>query len=43
MLIADLKLDHDLFASDWNYEQICAYQENQKFSSILNRIEKLTT
>jgi len=43
MLIAELKLEHDLLASNWNYIQIWAYKENTKFKSIINRIEKLTT
>jgi hypothetical protein len=43
MLTAELKLEHDLLASNWNYKEICVYQENEKFSYNLNRIEKLTT
>ena len=43
MSTAELKLEHDLLASNWNYEEICVYQENEKFSNIFNRIEKLTT
>lgn len=43
MLTAEFKLEHDLLASNWNYEQIYVFQQNAKFSSILNRIEKLTT
>jgi hypothetical protein len=43
MLTTELKLEHDLLASNWNYIQIWVYQENAKFSNILNRIEKLTT
>jgi len=43
MLTAEFKLEHDLLASNWNYKQIYVFQENAKFSSILNGIEKPTT
>jgi hypothetical protein len=43
MLIAELKLEHDLLVFNWNYIQIWAYKENKKFKSIINRIEQLTT
>jgi len=43
MLTAELKLEHDLLVSNWNYLQIRVYKEIAKFKSIINRIEKLTT